>query len=472
MKTTFRRQFTTITLLLLFSLLFTGLSYRVLMLKTLSKSTLQTLDADASAVAALTEAYGSVDGLEDNWDFRMSLSLISAVGETQIQICDETGTVRLCSCDTFDCAHVGAALPTDLCDKIRAGEAYGSGVVDTLFTDKRFYAGKPLGADGTQGFVFASSQMTQIDAFISSADRLLLFAGVVALAISLIAATFLSRTQTKLLRDVSDAARRFGHGETDVRVTVSPRCTREVYDLAQAFNTMADSLEQSEHRRQEFIANVSHELKTPMTTIGGFVDGMLDGTIPPEKHPQYMQTVSNEVRRLSRLVRNMLDISRLQAQGADPSRRTRFDVGEMVSDVLVSFEQKINAKRLQVSVELPDKALFTRAERDGITQVLYNLIDNAVKFSPDGGTLAVDMKTANGKILISVRNTGKTIAPEELPRIFDRFHKEDKSRSADREGWGLGLYIARTIIGAHGEDITAASADGVTTFCFTLPQVR
>ena len=472
MKTTFRRQFTTIALLLLFSLLFTGVGYRVLMLQTLGKSTLQTLDADAAAVAALTEAYGSVDGLEDNWDFRMSFSLISAVGDTQIQICDASGTVRLCSCDTFGCDHVGAALPTELCAKITAGEAYGSGSVDTLFTDKRFYTGKPLDIDGAQGFVFASSKMSQIRAFISSADKLLLIVGVAALAISLLAASFLSRSQTKTLRKVADAARRFGYGETDVRVEVSARSTREIYDLAQAFNSMADRLEQSEHRRQEFVANVSHELKTPMTTIGGFVDGMLDGTIPPEKHLQYMQTVSAEVRRLSRLVRNMLDISRLQAQGADDSRRTRFDVGEMVSDVLISFEQKINAKHLQVSVELPDKALYTRAERDGITQVLYNLVDNAVKFSPDGGTLALGVKPQDGKIFVSVRNTGKTIAPEELPRIFDRFHKEDKSRSQDRDGWGLGLYIARAIIGAHGEDINAASADGVTTFCFTLTQVR
>lgn len=472
MKTTFRRQFTTIALLLLFSLLFTGICYRILMLRTLGESTVQTLDADAAAVAALTEAYGSVDGLEENWDFRMSFSMISAVGDTQIQICDETGAVRLCSCDTFDCEHIGAVLPTELCQKILAGEAYGSGSVDTLFTDKRFYTGKPLGEDGAQGFVLASSQMTQIRAFMKSADKLLLIVGVAGLAISLLAATFLSRTQSKMLRKVADAASRFGHGETDVRVEVSPRCTREVRELAQAFNSMADSLEQSERRRQEFVANVSHELKTPMTTIGGFLDGMLDGTIPQEKHPQYMQTVANEVRRLSRLVRNMLDISRLQAQGADPSRRTRFDVSEAVSDVLVSFEQKINAKHLQVSVELPDKALYTRAERDGITQVLYNLVDNAVKFSNDGGTLALDVKPSAGKIHVSVRNTGKTIAQSELPHIFDRFHKEDKSRSEDREGWGLGLYIARTIIGAHGEDITAASADGVTTFRFTLPQVR
>ena len=143
---------------------------------------------------------------------------------------------------------------------------------------------------------------------------------------------------------------------------------------------MAVSLEKSEQRRQEFVANVSHELKTPMTTIGGYIDGMLDGTIPPEKQKHYMQIVSSEVRRLSRLVRNMLDISRLQAQGVDESRKIRFDLSDVLGDVLIAFEQKINAKKLQVNVDLPDRALWTRAERDSITQVVYELVDNAIKF--------------------------------------------------------------------------------------------
>ena len=230
-------------------------------------------------------------------------------------------------------------------------------------------------------------------------------------------------------------------------MTVPDSCGEEVVDLANAFNTMADSLEKSEQRRQEFVANVSHELKTPMTTIGGYIDGMLDGTIPPEKQQHYMQIVSGEVRRLSRLVRNMLDIAKLQAMGVEESRKTRFDLGEELSDVLITFEQKIYNKHLDVRVDLPDKPVWTRAERDSITQVIYNLIDNA-------------------------ENTGPTIDKDELPLLFDRFHKADKSRSADREGWGLGLYIAKTIVGAHGGDIWATSENGVTQFNFTLPTVR
>ena len=271
---------------------------------------------------------------------------------------------------------------------------------------------------------------------------------------------------------VAEAARRFGRGELDTRVEVPKSCGEEIVDLANAFNTMADSLEKSEQRRQEFVANVSHELKTPMTTIGGYIDGMLDGTIPPEKQQHYMQIVSGEVRRLSRLVRNMLDIAKLQAMGVEDSRKTRFDLGEELSDVLITFEQKIYNKHLDVRVDLPDKPVWTRAERDSITQVIYNLIENAIKFCPDGGRLSLRVQSDGGKARVSVENTGPTIDKDELPLLFDRFHKADKSRSADREGWGLGLYIAKTIVGAHGGDIWATSENGVTQFNFTLPAVR
>ena len=235
---------------------------------------------------------------------------------------------------------------------------------------------------------------------------------------------------------------------------------------------MAQALEKSEYQRKEFVANVSHELKTPMTTISGFVDGMLDGTIPPESHPKYLQIVSAETHRLSRLVRSMLDISRLQTQeGMPEEKKTRFDVLECIGQTLITFEQKILEKNLQVDVSLPELPLFTFANQDAITQVIYNLLDNAVKFCPQEGRLGVAVRTGNNKIYVSVSNTGPTIPPEELPLLFDRFHKTDKSRSENRDGWGLGLYIVKTILGSHAEDISVSSAKGVTEFTFTLPLV-
>ena len=207
-----------------------------------------------------------------------------------------------------------------------------------------------------------------------------------------------------------------------------------------------------------------------MTTISGFVDGMLDGTIPPEKHPQYMRLVSDETKRLSRLVRSMLDISQLQEQeGIPEEKKTRFDMEECAGQVLITFEQKITEKNLDVQVDMPEHPVYTYANPDYITQVVYNLLDNAVKFCPQGGELGLSIREGGNKIYVSVRNDGQTIPPEELPLVFDRFHKLDKSRSQNRDGWGLGLYIVKTIICSHGEDISVTSKEGKTEFTFTLP---
>ena len=262
-------------------------------------------------------------------------------------------------------------------------------------------------------------------------------------------------------------ARKFGHGEFGARVNGYENRRDEVGELAEAFNAMADSIAKSEARRSEFVANISHELKTPMTTIAGFSDGILDGTITPDHEKAALQTISSETRRLSRLVRRMLDLSRLQS-AENITAQEQFDVSEVLLRVLVSLETKINARHLDVDTQIPEGAVLVWGDPDSITQVCYNLLDNAIKFSAEGSTLGLSITTKGGKAYVSVRNTGQTIPPEELPLIFDRFHKSDKSRSVDREGVGLGLYIVKTILNSHKENITVSSENGVTEFGFTL----
>ena len=464
MKTTFSRQFAMIAALLLLCLLITGVSFRFLMLGTIESQNQQTMIRDAEAVAELAEAYDSVGDLQNNFDFHISLSLFTKVGDAEALLCDTEGVIRICSCEKFSCDHIGQTVdPVLLAEIQKDGSWYEETSLSSIYDEPRYLAGQTLlASDGEQiGYVLVSAPMAQTKNFMLRSSTLFFYVAIAVLIVSMLAASFLSRMQVRPLGQMADAARRFGRGELGVRVEESPKNTSEINDLARAFNTMVDSLESSERRRQEFVANVSHELKTPMTTIGGYIDGMLDGTIPPEKQQHYMQIVSGEVRRLSRLVRNMLDISRLQAMGVEESRMTRFDLGELMSDVIITFEQKINGKGLNVDVELPDRPVWVKAERDGITQVVYNLLDNAIKFCPQGG-----------KAKVTVQNSGPTIDPNELPLLFDRFHKADKSRSADREGWGLGLYIAKTIVGAYGGDIWATSENGITNFIFTLPTVR
>ena len=475
MKTTFSRQFAMIAALLLLCLLITGVSFRFLMLGTIESQNQQTMIRDAEAVAELAEAYDSVGDLQNNFDFHISLSLFTKVGDAEALLCDTDGVIRICSCEKFSCDHIGQTVdPVLLAEIQKDGSWYEETSLSSIYDEPRYLAGQTLlASDGEQiGYVLVSAPMAQTKNFMLRSSTLFFYVAIAVLIVSRLAASFLSRMQVRPLGQMADAARRFGRGELGVRVEESPKNTSEINDLARAFNTMVDSLESSERRRQEFVANVSHELKTPMTTIGGYIDGMLDGTIPPEKQQHYMQIVSGEVRRLSRLVRNMLDISRLQAMGVEESRMTRFDLGELISDVIITFEQKINGKGLNVDVELPDRPVWVKAERDGITQVVYNLLDNAIKFCPQGGKLGLFLALEGGKAKVTVQNSGPTIDPNELPLLFDRFHKADKSRSADREGWGLGLYIAKTIVGAYGGDIWATSENGITNFIFTLPTVR
>ncbi|MEG2119530.1 MAG: HAMP domain-containing sensor histidine kinase, partial [Pseudoflavonifractor sp.] len=205
----------------------------------------------------------------------------------------------------------------------------------------------------------------------------------------------------------------------------------------------------------------------PMTTIAGFADGILDGTIPREREPEALATISSETRRLSRLVRRMLDLSRLQS-AENVTAQEQFDISELMVRVLVSLETKINARNLDIETHLPDGSVRVWGDPDAITQVCYNLLDNAIKFSREGAVITLGVVPKGGKAHVSVRNIGETIPTGELNMLFDRFHKSDKSRSEDREGVGLGLYIVKTILNSHKENITVTSENGVTEFTFTL----
>lgn len=220
--------------------------------------------------------------------------------------------------------------------------------------------------------------------------------------------------------------------------------------------------------RRSFIANVSHELKTPMMTIGGFIDGILDGTVPEEKRKQYLEIVSEEIKRLSRLVKSMLSIARIEA-GDMKMNPTDFDVNELVCRTVFAFEQKIEEKKLEI-MGLESDEVLVKADNDLVHQVVYNLIDNAVKFVNEGGIISFGFEQKDGKVFVSVKNTGEGIAQQELPRLFDRFYKTDKSRSLDKTGVGLGLYIVQTIVNQHKGDLIVKSVEGeYTEFTFSLP---
>lgn len=476
MKTMFSRQFALTACLIMLSVAALGLAFRVFIGSYAAEQAERTLQHNADVVTGLASAYDSAETLGASWDVRINLSFASEVADTDAVICDLQGRVMLCSCDTLYCEHLGLQLEPEFVQQVlETGPISFHGRINGLYSDRRYMIAEPIVSRTTEqsiGFVMVSETVAQTHVVISETTDFFLMMGLAVLLVAMLAVSLLVRSQYQPLRDMAAAARRFGHGELDVRVATGGSNTIEIDELAVAFNNMAASLEKSELQRREFVANVSHELKTPMTTIAGFMDGMLDGTIPPEQHRHYMQIISDEVRRLSRLVRSMLEISRMQSQGMDETRLRRFDLTETVGQVLISFEQRIIRKRILVDVQMPDRSVWTKAEPDSITQVCYNLADNAIKFCNEGGLLRIQVEPEGSKIRVTFQNSGPTVDPAELPLLFDRFHKTDKSRSADREGVGLGLYIVKTILNSHGEDITVTSENGLTTFVFTLPAVR
>ena len=475
MKSTFGRLFTTLCLILLASMVLVGVAFQWLSSRYLTNQAITSLQNDGKVIASLVRACYA-DNSFSNQDFYMALTVANSVSGADAVICDANGTILMCAASPMGCEHVGLRLDKAYRDRvISSGGITDTGVIQGLYQEKRYSVSIPVENEFTGApiaIILVSAPVDNTLVMMRRISNIFLTVSVLVVAASVVVMTIFVRRQSSPLRDMARAASDFGHGKLSARVTTTGHNSQEVEELALAFNNMASSLQKGEYQRQEFVANVSHELKTPMTTISGYVDGILDGTIPPEKSRHYLQLVSDETKRLSRLVRSMLDISRLNDQGGiSEEQKSRFDLSELAGQVLISFEQKINQKNIDVEVDMPEHSVYTRANQDAINQVIYNLVDNGVKFCPEGGTLGVSIREGGNKVYLSVTNDGEDIPAQELPLVFERFHKIDKSRSQNRDSWGLGLYIVKTIINSHGENISVTSNEGKTSFTFTLPLV-
>ena len=472
MKTTYSRTFFAAMIVLLMALTAVGFFLRALLEDYLQDNAFDHLDDVSQVIVNLAEFYHEDDAF-DSMDFLVNLDIAGQVSEADAVVCDSTGVIILCSEASMHCRHQGLAVGESFFNRvIQQGNVYDTGLIQGLYENSRYICAKPvLDADGEAvGIVIVSVPVSTYRNIIYKMTEIYISLSCLVVLVSVLLIGWFITRQFAPLKQMAKTARDFGHGNLDARVEIRGDYPLEVEELALAFNNMASSLQKSEYQRQEFVANVSHELKTPMTTIGGYVDGILDGTIPPERSRRYMQIVSDETKRLSRLVRSMLDISQLQAESGIPEeQKTRFDLEEVAGQVLITFERKITAKGVQVEVQMPEHPVFTHANQDYITQVIYNLLDNAVKFCPTGGTMGLRIREDERKAYVSIYNDGPTIPPEELALVFDRFHKIDKSRSQNSEGWGLGLYIVKTIVCGHGENISVASREGRTEFTFTMP---
>lgn len=377
---------------------------------------------------------------------------------------DETYLAPIFAMDVSD-----VRIPESYMERISSLEVVSDkGNMGGQLTENIMFSGVPIYIEGKLlGGVFVGTRNLGMSDIVESMIKTMIMSSLWIMLASVIAVYIISMRLISPLREMSVASKAFAKGNFDARIKVQGR--DEVAQLAAAFNDMATSLQSLEYMRSSFVSSVSHELRTPMTSIGGFIDSILDGAIPKEEQKHYLGIISEEIKRLSRLVTSLLQISRIESGNAKLNM-VSFDICELARVILISNEQRIDEKNLDVSFECDDDNINVIADRDFIHQVLFNLCDNAIKFSKPGGKYSITInKAEKNKVKVGVLNEGDGIPEEDLPFIFERFYKSDKSRGLDKTGVGLGLYIVKCIINNHGENINVESEYGKwTRFTFTL----
>ena len=323
---------------------------------------------------------------------------------------------------------------------------------------------------GIEGAVIVCSTVPYIQNMQLGVMRMFFFAVMFVIMLTLLVAAWFSQRIAKPVKEMTLVARKIASGDFTQRV--SHDAEGELGILAASFNQMTVALGEMDEVQSSFISDVSHELRTPMTIISGFVEGVLDGTIPESEHKKYLEIVLSEIKRLNRLVNDLLEMSRLNS-GKIEYKMVPFDITESVRKAIVAFEQSISEKKIDMDVDFESDSMPVMGNGDSVYRVITNLLDNAVKFTPEGGSIAIKVSTAGGKVKTSIENTGTGLSEKELNHIWDRFYQTDKSRSSTKRGAGLGLYIVKNIMQAHNNEIYAESEEGSwTRFTFELDGVK
>ncbi|NCC08346.1 MAG: HAMP domain-containing histidine kinase [Clostridia bacterium] len=381
----------------------------------------------------------------------------------------DTNGLTLISGGTDASKYAGKTIPAPaLAIAAKNGKYTSLGKLDGFFPISYYIAGKPLlNVDGAIiGYVFSAVDASGLSAYMANMMSTFILSAGLMLVVSSILSIVVTARMTTPLRNISLAAKSFGNGNFSVRVPVEG--DDEAADLAVTFNDMASSLQKIDQSRQSFMGNIAHELRTPMTTIKGFIDGILDGTIPQESRQHYLEIVSQEVGRLTRLIQNMLDITKLEA-GEYKVNAKLYNVWDTVSGVVFQAEQRLESKNIQIAGFKPVRTM-AYADADLVYQVMQNLMDNALKFTPEDGEISFSVVPSKGTVTVSIRNSGQGISEDALPFVFDRFYKEDKSRGLNATGSGLGLHICKVLINLSGGKIWVESKEGeYCEFKFTLP---
>ncbi|PRR73352.1 sensor histidine kinase [Clostridium thermopalmarium] len=321
-----------------------------------------------------------------------------------------------------------------------------------------------------QGAVVINTSINEIKDLLKRVYEIIWISAIIAIiSSSFIIYSFSEKILIKPLAKINDAADKIAKGEVSRRVNI--QTNDEIGELARSFNSMADSLEEVEKNRRDFISNVSHELRSPITSIKGFIGGVLDGIIPKEKEKYYLSIAYDEIQRLTRLINDLLDLSAIEAGKFSLNIKPQ-DINEIIKLSIIKFETAIKSKKINVDVWLEDEEVYILADKDKIIQVMTNLIDNAIKYVEPGGNIEIGARIKGQKVFVWVFDDGPNISKEDEKHIWDRFYKGDKSRTS-KVSTGLGLSIVRRIINQHNEDIWLENKENKgVKFIFTLKKAH
>ncbi|MGN0437342.1 MAG: ATP-binding protein [Lachnospiraceae bacterium] len=338
-----------------------------------------------------------------------------------------------------------------------------------LFDSQMISIGIPIYNEETLvGYMMLHTSQKEIDTLKDDIENIMYMPLFVTLLIVGIVLAYLSGSILRPIGKINSAAREFAKGNFDAKTGVSRN--DEIGELSDSLEYMAKELSKLDEYRKNFIANISHDFRSPLTSIKGYLEAMLDGTIPVEKYDKYLNIVLNESKRLTKLTSGLLELNDFDTYGPI-LKRTRFDVVDVIRATRNTVEGQCDAKKIDFRINCPASDTMVYADKMKIGQVIYNLVDNAIKFTPKNGNITITVTEKNDKVFISVKDSGPGIEKDKQNRVFERFYKTDSSRGKDKQGTGLGLSIVKEIVKAHGEHINLISTEGAgSEFTFSLPK--
>jgi signal transduction histidine kinase len=320
-----------------------------------------------------------------------------------------------------------------------------------------------------RGAITMYKKLGELEVLFDSINKQFIISAILSFAVAFILIWAIARSITKPINKLTASVKTISKGDFSTRVEYKGE--DEISYLANSFNEMARDLEIHEAMRNSFVGNVSHELRTPLTSINGFIQGIIDGTVPQEEREKYLDIVLSETKRLNALITDLMELSKVES-GKFPLRLTAFDINELLRITLLSFEKRIDALNLDIEIDFEADNIYVAADKDKITQVVTNLIDNAIKFNKEKGKLGLQVNLKKNKVFIKITNTGIPISESDRGLIFERFYKADHSHARKIPGTGIGLSLVKKILAQHGEKIWIESTENNTTFAFTLESAK